>query len=610
MSLLRQDPVCRVSYLHLRNLLRTLPATSLKRMELRALLFSADGGSTATLCQILTELGIEAEICSEMLVASERISREPYDAIVVDWDHESDAAFLLKKAREQRVFSLNLALVPDDAAITRALQQGANSVIRKPIDPAQAQDTLSTARALILSRRAEQHEKQARLSAIEEESAEPVPDNHTVELPSPKTGFLQQTMAHSAFEAEEKVGKAELGKAELGKPDRLQESGWQAARGPATLSESPEPEPRPVEPFTKKRWDDVKSIFREPAEGAGESAQESEPATNHSHDSTGIFSSFAEKAEETSDLDESESSSPPQYVVFAVVACVLITGVLYVWAPGDSYLGRMTSAFHAFLVKARTAPEKTASAPAPTPSDRAPAETVPQKPEDAFAQDPPVESTDVDPSKIQIIETKAVPKAGAQQPPNNEPPPDSDQARVLSERGTNASAVDAKAVDPAAAVQTQPPAVANTAPESSAAPPAPVSAAPAPTRAPENVVPSTDRRTVIIPDSLRTTPAPSPASNLESPFVPESTSQRLLIHRVEPEYPAQALAQRLEGAVVLQAWIGKDGTVRDVKLLTGYFLLGRAAFDAVKQWRFKPFTQNGTVQDFQTTIRLNFNYPK
>jgi len=604
MSLLHRDPVCRVSYLHLGNLLRTLPATSLKRMELRALLFSADGGSTATLCQILTELGIEAEICSEMLVASERISREPYDAIVVDWDHESDAAFLLKKAREQRVFSLNLALVPDDAAITRALQQGANSVIRKPIDPAQAQDTLSTARALILSRRAEQYEKQARLSALEEESAEPLPDNHTVALPSPKSGFLQQTMAHTAFEAEEKVGKPDLGK-----PDRPQESGWQAARGPATLAESPEPEPRPVEPLTKKRWDDVKSIFREPEEGGSESAQESEPAADHSQDSTGIFSSFAEKTEETPDLNESESSSPPQYVVFAVVACVLVTGVLYVWAPGDSYLGRMTSAFHAFLVKARTAPEKTASAPAPTASDREPAETVPQKPEDALAQDPPVESTDVDPSKIQIIETKSVPKAGAQQP-SNEPPPDSNQAKVLSERGTNASAVDAKAVDPAAAVQTQPPAAANTAPESSAAPPAPVSPAPAPTRAPENVAPSTDRRTVIIPDSLRTTPAPSPASNLESPFVPESTSQSLLIHRVEPEYPAQALAQRLEGPVVLQAWIGKDGTVRDVKLLTGYFLLGRAAFDAVKQWRFKPFTQNGTVQDFQTTIRLNFNYPK
>ena len=606
MSFLDCDPVGRVSYFHLRNLLRVLPTTSLRRMELRALLFSADGGSTATLCQILTELGIQAEICSEMLVASERISREPYDAIVVDWEHESDAAFLLKKAREQRVFSLNLALVPEETAITRALQQGANSVIRKPIDPAQAHDTLSTARDLILSRRAEQYEKQARLNAIEEELAEPEPEKHAVEQPSPKTGFLQQSMTRTAFEAEEIVGKPDLGK-----PDPPQESGWQAARGPATLHEAPEPEPRPLEPLTKKRWDDVKSIFREPAEGKSESTQESEPAADHSQDSTGIFSSFSEKAEQTSDVDDSESSSPPQYVVFAVVACVLITGVLYVWAPGDSYLGRMTSAFHAFVVKARTAPEKTASAPVPTATDTAPAQPVSQKPEDALAQDPPVESTDVDPSKIQIIETKSVPKAGAQQPPSNDPPPDSDQAKSLAE-GSSASRPDPKSVDPAiAVVPTKPPAAANTAPESSAAPTsAPVPAVPAHTRAPEAVDPSTERRTVIIPDSLRTTPAPSPASNLDVPFVPETTSTSLLIHRVEPEYPAQALAQRLEGAVVLQAWVGKDGTVRDVKLLTGYFLLGRAAFDAVKQWRFRPFTQNGRVLDFQTTIRLNFNYPK
>src|ERR1700752_4115442 len=105
-------------------------------MELRALLFTADGSSAATLCEVLTELGIQAEICSEMLVASERISREPYDAILVDWDNEVEAGFLLKKAREQRVFSLNLALVPNEAAIARALQHGANSVIRKPINVA------------------------------------------------------------------------------------------------------------------------------------------------------------------------------------------------------------------------------------------------------------------------------------------------------------------------------------------------------------------------------------------------------------------------------------------------------------------------------------------
>jgi protein TonB len=115
---------------------------------------------------------------------------------------------------------------------------------------------------------------------------------------------------------------------------------------------------------------------------------------------------------------------------------------------------------------------------------------------------------------------------------------------------------------------------------------------------------------VIIPDSLRTTPAPSPASNLELFSLPEETSQALLIHKVDPEYPAQALPQHLEGPVVLQAWIAKDGTVRDLKLVRGYFVLARAAFDAVKQWRFRPFVQDGRVIDFQTTVTLNFTSPK
>jgi DNA-binding response OmpR family regulator len=55
-------------------------------MDLRALLFSSDGASTATLCQVLTDLEIEVEICSEVLVGVQRIAHENYDAILVDWD--------------------------------------------------------------------------------------------------------------------------------------------------------------------------------------------------------------------------------------------------------------------------------------------------------------------------------------------------------------------------------------------------------------------------------------------------------------------------------------------------------------------------------------------
>lgn len=92
-------------------------------------------------------------------------------------------------------------------------------------------------------------------------------------------------------------------------------------------------------------------------------------------------------------------------------------------------------------------------------------------------------------------------------------------------------------------------------------------------------------------------------------MVPEQIALGLLSHRVEPDYPAQALPQRLEGPVVLQAWISKDGSVRDLKLTKGYFILGRAAIEAVKQWRFKPYTPNGQTSDFQTTITLSFKYP-
>ena len=553
-------------------------------MELQALLFTTDRGSAATLCEVLTELGIHAEICSQMLVASERIGREPYDAIVVDWDNEVEAAFLLKKAREQRVFSLNLALVPDEATIARALQQGANSVIRKPVDIAQASDTLATARDLILSRHTEQREKQARLTALEAE-AEPLEDAPIQELPAPKSGFLQQSMTRTAFEAEQKITRRQS----------QRESGWQAARGPASMQNA-EAGVREPEPITKKRWDEVKTIFREDADASR--GQKPDTGSAHSEDSAGVFSSFTEPDGVTQTLGDIGTSSPPQYVVFAVVACVLIAGVLYVWAPGDSYLGRMTSAFHAFSVKAKATTEKPTAAPAPPSPEKPTPVLAASKPEDLLMADPPAVSTDVDPNNIRIIETKNIPKAGAQQPPSNEPPPDSDQARALTQGASDGASSEATAAvqDLRATAAPQRPPVAS--------PP------PVPKRVPEDTMPSTEERTgVVIPDSLRTTPAPSPASSLEPFTISEATAQALLIHRVEPQYPAQALGQHLDGAVVLQAWVGRDGVVRDVKLVRGYFVLGRAAFDAVKQWRYKPILQDGRAIDFQTSITLNFQHP-
>jgi len=114
---------------------------------------------------------------------------------------------------------------------------------------------------------------------------------------------------------------------------------------------------------------------------------------------------------------------------------------------------------------------------------------------------------------------------------------------------------------------------------------------------------------VIIPDSLKKAPPAGSINSVEPPTIPEETSRSMLLKQVEPEYPPIAIPQKLEGTVILQAFVGQDGSVRDLKLVRGYFLLGRAAFDAVRQWRFKPYTQNGKPSEFQTYITISFKLP-
>jgi protein TonB len=89
----------------------------------------------------------------------------------------------------------------------------------------------------------------------------------------------------------------------------------------------------------------------------------------------------------------------------------------------------------------------------------------------------------------------------------------------------------------------------------------------------------------------------------------EEAARALLLHAVDPVYPAAGSAQKLHGAVVLQVTIGRDGTVEDVKIVKGYFVLGRAAIAAVKQWRFQPYTINGRAASTQTMLTINFSNP-
>jgi TonB family protein len=98
-------------------------------------------------------------------------------------------------------------------------------------------------------------------------------------------------------------------------------------------------------------------------------------------------------------------------------------------------------------------------------------------------------------------------------------------------------------------------------------------------------------------------------SALEPVPVPEDVAEKLILERVKPSYPKQALQSGLQGPVILQAWIGRDGKVEDLKLVHGYLVLGQAAAQAVRQWRYQPYLLNGRAVAAQTYVTVDFRLP-
>ncbi len=88
--------------------------------------------------------------------------------------------------------------------------------------------------------------------------------------------------------------------------------------------------------------------------------------------------------------------------------------------------------------------------------------------------------------------------------------------------------------------------------------------------------------------------------------VSQGVSQGLLIHQVRPQYPPLARQARIQGSVILQAVISKDGTIQNLRLVSGHPMLAPAAIDAVKQWRYKPYYLNGEPVEVETQITVNF----
>jgi protein TonB len=104
-------------------------------------------------------------------------------------------------------------------------------------------------------------------------------------------------------------------------------------------------------------------------------------------------------------------------------------------------------------------------------------------------------------------------------------------------------------------------------------------------------------------------PSAMPTRSLDTVKISQGVSQGLLIKRVQPRYPQNALSMRIQGTVLLQATINKEGNIGNLKVVSGDPVLVRAATDAVHQWRYKPYYLNGEPVDIETQITINFKLP-
>jgi TonB family protein len=101
-------------------------------------------------------------------------------------------------------------------------------------------------------------------------------------------------------------------------------------------------------------------------------------------------------------------------------------------------------------------------------------------------------------------------------------------------------------------------------------------------------------------------PAPLPAPPTGVTRVSGRVMAGQLEKKVDPMYPAEAIAADARGDVILLATITKTGEVGDVQVVSGPYRFRDAAVVAVKQWRYRPYEVEGVAQEVQATITVNF----
>lgn len=89
--------------------------------------------------------------------------------------------------------------------------------------------------------------------------------------------------------------------------------------------------------------------------------------------------------------------------------------------------------------------------------------------------------------------------------------------------------------------------------------------------------------------------------------VSSGVAEGLKIHDEQPHYPREAREKGIQGDVLLQATIDTKGNLANLKAVQGDPILVKAAVDAVKKWKYRPFILKGEPVEVETTIKIQFH---
>jgi protein TonB len=102
-------------------------------------------------------------------------------------------------------------------------------------------------------------------------------------------------------------------------------------------------------------------------------------------------------------------------------------------------------------------------------------------------------------------------------------------------------------------------------------------------------------------------PAPPPPVDRGPVRIGGEITAPALVSRVEPEYPPLAVRAHVQGVVILEAIVDREGRVEQVEILRSIPLLDAAAIAAVRQWRYSPLLLNGKPERFVLTVTVSFS---